>query len=134
MQERELTQRIIEAAQETKAEEIVLFNMDSRSPFTDFVIICTGRSQAHVRGIADNIEAALKEVGQRALAQEGYQEGSWVLMDFNIAIVHIFHPETRAYYNLEELLQDYPREDIAEDGTARQVDPTPTRNTAAAQS
>jgi len=115
MQEMEVNQRVIQAAQETKALGIVLFDMDHRSPFTDYVIICSGRSQAHVRGIADNIESALRDAGVKLSALEGQQEGSWVLMDFDTVIVHVFHPETRTYYNIEELLSGYPRQDFASD-------------------
>ena len=127
MQEQELIQRIVEIAQDTKAEGIVLFDMDKRSPFTDYVIVCSGRSQAHVRGIADNIEFALKQANVPATAIEGQQEGSWVLMDFSNVIVHIFHPETRTYYNLEELLQDYPRKDYdsGEDHAQGKISSTP---------
>ena len=115
MQEQEVNQRVIQAAQETKAREIILIDMENRSPFTDYVLICSGRSQAHVRGIADNIESSLREAGIRVSAQEGHQEGSWVLMDFGTVIVHVFHPETRSFYNLEELLADYPRQDFPSD-------------------
>jgi ribosome-associated protein len=108
MRERERIERIIAAAQETKAEEILLFDMQSRSPITDFVMICSGRSQAHVRGISDQIEQSLREAGVRCLSVEGYQEGSWVLMDYGLVIIHVFHPETRVYYDLESLLKSYP--------------------------
>ena len=119
MQEQEVSQRVIQAAQETKAREIVLFDMDNRSPFTDYVMICSGRSQAHVRGIAVNIESALKEAGIRLSALEGHQEGSWILMDFGDVIVHVFHPETRTFYDLEELLADYPRQDFPSEDDAQ---------------
>lgn len=110
MQDRERVARIIQAAQETKAEDILVFDMENRSPITDYVLICSGRSQAHVRGIAERIETDLKKEGVRYNSMEGYQEGSWVLMDFDVLLVHIFHPETRLYYDLESLLEDYPSE------------------------
>lgn len=101
-------QRIVAAAQDTKAEDIVVFDMERRSPITDYVLICSGRSQAHVRGIAERIASALREAGIRASSQEGEQEGSWVLLDYDVALVHVFHPETRGYYDLESLLAGYP--------------------------
>ncbi len=110
MQERERVARIIQAAQETKAEDILVFDMDSRSPITDYVLVCSGRSQAHVRGISDMIEQSLREDGVRCGAVEGYQEGSWVLMDYGVVIVHVFHPETRTYYDLESLFESFPRQ------------------------
>jgi ribosome-associated protein len=116
MEERERVERAIAAAQETKAEDIVLFDMDNRSPITDFVLICSGRSQAHVRGICERIEAALRKAGHRPSSLEGVQEGSWVLMDYDVLLVHVFHPDTRAYYDLEGLLQGFPSERIAAAG------------------
>ena len=110
MQDRECIERVVAAAQETKAEDILLFDMENRSAITDYVMICSGRSQAHVRGISDRIEEGLREAGVRCSSIEGHQEGSWVLMDYGLLIVHIFHPETRVYYDLEELLKGYPCE------------------------
>ena len=107
MRDIELAERIVDAAQQTKAESILLYDLQNRSPITDYIIICSGRSQAHVRGIANRIEEDLRVAGVRTDFIEGYQEGSWVLMDFGIVIVHIFHPETRAYYDLESLLEDH---------------------------
>ena len=112
MEDRERVELVITAARDTKAEEMLLVDMDQRSTLTDFVLICSGRSQAHVRGITDRIEEAMRKAGYRALSTEGYAEGSWVLMDYDVLLVHVFHPETRAYYDLEGLLQDFPSERI----------------------
>ncbi len=106
-QEKEQINRIVAAAHETKAEDILLFDMENRSSITDYVLICSGRSQGHVRGIADKIEETLREAGVRCTSMEGYQEGSWVLLDYGLMIVHVFHPETRLYYDLEELFKEF---------------------------
>jgi ribosome-associated protein len=126
MEERERLQVVITAARETKAEDMLLFDMENRSPITDYVLICTGRSQAHVRGIADRIEEGMKRAGLRCNTVEGYTEGSWVLMDYDVLLVHVFHPETRAYYDLEDLLKDFPCERIGSD----LPDPSPNRGDA----
>ena len=110
MQDRGIAERIVRAAQETKAEDILLYDLQQPSAITDYIVICSGRSQAHVRGIADNIDLKLKKAGVRSSSMEGHSEGSWVLLDFDVVIVHIFHPETRAYYDLEGLLANYPCE------------------------
>jgi ribosome-associated protein len=115
MEERERVEVAIAAARQTKAEEMLLFDMDNRSSITDFVLLCSGRSQAHVRGICERIEEAMRKAGYRCTTMEGLQEGSWVLMDYDVLLVHVFHPDTRAYYDLEGLLQDYPSERIAGD-------------------
>ena len=113
MNERERLKVILTAAEDTKAEEIQVFDMDNRSPITDYVVLCNGRSQGHVRGIAEKIEQAMKKHGLRSQTVEGLQEGSWVLLDFDVVLIHVFHPETRAYYDLDTLLADYPRMDTA---------------------
>jgi ribosome-associated protein len=113
MEERETALEIVAAAQETKAEDLLLFDMERQSPITDFVLICSGRSQGHARGICDRIEARLKKLGVRPQSVEGYQEGSWILLDYHVVIVHIFHPETRRYYDLESLLDAFRSETFA---------------------
>jgi len=112
MEDRERVELAITAARETKAEDLVLFDMDQRSSLTDYMLICSGRSQAHVRGISDRIEEAMRAAGYRSQSTEGYAEGSWVLLDFDVLLVHVFHPETRSYYDLEGLLEDFPSERI----------------------
>ena len=116
MEERQRIEQVIAAAQETKAEDVLLFDMDNRSSITDYVVVCSGRSQAHVRGISDRIEEAMRQAGHRCSSMEGYQEGSWVLLDFDVVLVHVFHPDTRAYYDLEGLLKDFPSERFDSDG------------------
>jgi len=100
--------QIVGFAQDTKAEDILVFDMEQRSAITDYVVVCSGRSQAHVRGIGERIESGLRERGIRCSSEEGEQEGSWLLLDYDFVIVHVFHPETRAYYDLESLLAGFP--------------------------
>ena len=101
---------LVQAAQAVKAEAIVLLNVNGQSSITDYVLICQGRSQGHVKGIADRIKEELSKNRIKPLCIEGYMEGSWILMDYEDVIVHIFHPETRAYYKLEELHKNAPVE------------------------
>ena len=110
MQDRERAHLMITAAQDLKAEGILLYDLQNRSTVTDFIVICSGRSQAHVKGISDKIEERLKEHGFSPRGIEGYSEGSWVLLDYDVVIVHIFHPETRTYYDLEDLFRSFPHE------------------------
>lgn len=111
--ERQLASHIVDAALELKAEAVVLFDMQRQSSITDYVVLCSGRSQGHVRGIADKIEQQLKLRQVRPLSVEGYTEGSWVVLDYGDVIAHVFHPETRQHYDLESLLKSFPREAFA---------------------
>ena len=115
MKEKERVEKALHAIGETRGEDVLLFDMENRSSITDFVLICTGRSQAHVRGIADRIEQEFRLAGVRPSSVEGHQEGSWILMDYDLLLVHVFHPETRAFYDLEELLRGFPCQRLSED-------------------
>lgn len=123
MEERARVEMALHAVRDTKGEDVVVYDMENRSSITDYVLICSGRSQAHVRGIADRILEHLRTAGLRHGSMEGYQEGSWVLLDYGIMLIHVFHPDTRAYYDLEGLLQDHPCERFssAPDGGAISV-------------
>ena len=110
MNEKQKAKELVRVVQDVKAEEIILFDVNGKSSITDFILICQGRSQGHVKGIADRVQEAFNKIAIKPLCVEGYSEGSWVLIDYDQVIVHIFHPETRAYYNLEGLHQNAPME------------------------
>jgi ribosome-associated protein len=104
---------IIEAALERKAEEPVVLDMRKLTAYADTFVILSGRSDRQVRSIADAIVHALKSNGEQPLGVEGLDDGNWVLIDCNDAIVHVFDPETRERYDLERLWRDAPRLDLA---------------------
>ena len=106
--ERALIKRILELLEDAKAEEIVLIDAQHRSSLADYLLICEGRSQLHCRGIAENVEHNLKREGEASLGIEGEREGNWVLLDYGNIILHVFHPEIRKYYRLEELYEQGP--------------------------
>ena len=97
---------IADAALDRKAEEVVALDVRKVASFADTFVLATGRSDRQVRAIADGIRDALSNEGEKALGVEGYDEGRWVLMDFGDAIVHIFQPDVRKYYDLERLWND----------------------------
>ena len=101
--ERELIKKILELLQDSKAEEIVLIDVRKNSNLADYLFICEGRSQLHCKGIAENVVFRLKNKGEIHLGIEGELEGNWVLLDYGNIIIHVFHPEIRKYYKLEEL-------------------------------
>lgn len=109
---------IVHLIQEVKGKQIIMFDVQGQSSITDFVITCEGNSQAHVRGIADKVEENLKKLSVRNNGVEGYSEGSWILMDYDEVIVHIFHPETRNYYRLEEIHSSCPTETYEDEEAA----------------
>lgn len=77
--------------------------------FTDFFVICTGRSDRQVKAIHDAIHAGMKSKhGLLPARVEGLTQANWVLMDYLDVVVHVFTPETRAYYRLEQLWGEAP--------------------------
>tara|TARA_B100000945_G_C19941080_1_gene393996 strand:+ start:13 stop:474 length:462 start_codon:yes stop_codon:yes gene_type:complete len=98
-----LAKQILELLQNSKAEEIVLIDVRYKSNLADYLFICEGRSHLHCRGIAENVVFQLKHQKVIHLGTEGELEGNWVLLDYGNILIHVFHPEIRKYYNLEEL-------------------------------
>ena len=96
------------AADEIKAVDILIMDMQDVTIITDYFVICTGRSGIQVQAIADRIEEKTEEAGIRVNHREGYQEAKWVLMDYGAIIVHVFQEEDRAFFDLERLWADAP--------------------------
>ena len=109
--DRGLAIKILELLQDSKAEKIVLIDVRESSNLADYMFICEGRSQLHCRGIAENIVFGLKQQGDIHFGIEGELEGNWVLLDYGNIILHVFHPEIRKYYNLEELYAPHQLKD-----------------------
>ena len=99
----------VKAAIEKKAFDLVLLQMKSVTSFTDYFLVCSGKSDRQVQAIAQAIEEGLKKEGIRPLGQEGNAEGRWILMDYEDVVVHIFLEPVRAFYDLEGLWIDAPR-------------------------
>lgn len=99
----------VEALDDRKAQQIVTLDLRGLSDATDFFILASGTSDAHVRGVADLVIERLAERGLHPHHVEGLPAGRWVLLDFVDFVVHVFHPETRAFYQLERLWSDAPR-------------------------
>lgn len=108
---------IIDCITDIKGKKIVLLDLRALDDApADFFVICEGDSTTQVRGIAGNIERRLKD--ERKLHPghvEGLQHAKWVCMDYFDTIVHIFYPETRRFYDLEQLWSDAERTVIESD-------------------
>jgi ribosome-associated protein len=100
---------VLRAADDLKAREMVALDLRGLNDATDWFVIASGTSDAHVRGIAQAVLQRLDAAGVRAHHVEGLQTGRWVLLDFVDVVVHLFHPEARAFYQLERLWNDAPR-------------------------
>ncbi len=98
----ELAYKIAEAADDKKAQDIVLLKVDEVSYLTDYFVLITGFSKPQLRAICDSIEQkVLASLGREPVRIEGKTDARWVLIDYGEVIVHVFLPEEREFYNLE---------------------------------
>ena len=102
----------LKAAIEKKAQDPILLELRGIASFTDYFLLCSGKSDRQVQAIAEGIEEALKKKGIRPLGQEGIREGKWILLDYEDLVVHIFLEPVRKFYDLEGLWIDAPRLDL----------------------
>ncbi len=102
----------LKAAIEKKAQDPVLLELKGITSFTDYFLLCSGKSDRQVQAIAQGIEETLRKRGIRPLGQEGTQEGKWILIDYEDVVVHIFLEPVRRFYDLEGLWIEAPRIDL----------------------
>lgn len=95
--------RAVAAAEDKKAEEIVVLDLRKADGFTDFFVICSGTNPRQIRAIADSVMESLRLEDVRPAHIEGYDRSEWILLDYFDFVVHIFGPETRLFYGLERL-------------------------------
>jgi ribosome-associated protein len=109
-----LVERIARIAEDKLARDIVILDMDSVVGYTDYFLICSGNTSRQTQAIADEIELRLKRE-DRLLPHrgEGRQEGNWILLDYVDVVVHVFTPEARAFYRLEQLWGQVPARQFA---------------------
>ncbi len=98
-----LSQAIFDSLEDAKAENIVSIDLTGKTTIADRMIIASGRSSTHVGAIADRVVKACREAGFPTPKIEGMPVCDWVLLDARDAIVHIFRPDVRQFYNLEKI-------------------------------
>jgi ribosome-associated protein len=105
----EQARRIAAHAQEKLAEDVVILDMRPVCTYTDFFVVCTGRNPRQTAAIWDEVHTRMKqEDGLVPRSVDGVQEGTWILADFLDVVLHVFTPEAREYYRLDELWGDVP--------------------------
>ena len=109
----EITLSVAGFASDAKAEEIIQLDLRGLTSVADYFLICTGRSDRQVKAIHDRIHLGMKnERGTMPTRVDGATQAQWVLMDYGDVIVHIFTPEMRDFYRLEQLWGEAPSEKI----------------------
>jgi ribosome-associated protein len=99
---------VLEALQDIKGRDIVVFNTARMPSMFERVVIASGDSNRQLKALADNVQDRVRENGGRVYGVEGERGGEWLLVDLGDVVVHIMHPTVRDFYNLEEVWGDKP--------------------------
>ena len=91
------------AASEKKAWDSVVIDVRDQTDIADYFVICEGETDRQVRAIADGMVDAAKTKELKPLAVDGYEDATWILLDFDSVLAHVFLPGERSYYDLESL-------------------------------
>jgi ribosome-associated protein len=98
-----------EVALDKKAEDVLLLDVRKVSSVADFMLICSGNSEPQLKAIAEAITIKLREAGVRSSRHSGVASSRWLVLDYGDVLVHVFHPELRQKYALEQLWGDAKR-------------------------
>jgi len=107
--------KAVRAALDKKAQDVVVLDLRHTPAFTDYFVLCTGLNARQVKAISDAIEESLRAAKVRPSHIEGYERAEWVLMDYFTFVVHVFTPQTRAFYALDRLWGDAERIEVSDE-------------------
>ncbi len=96
----------VRAAFEKQAERLIIYNLAGQGAFSDYIVVCQGRSDRQVRAIEEAILAVAGELDEKPMGVEGGQLRHWVLIDFATVVFNIFYEPVRDYYDLDSLWSD----------------------------
>lgn len=111
-----MTTLAIKALEDKKGNDIRVIDIQDVSIIADYFIIASGSNRNQVQTMADNVEEVLGRAGYEPRQLEGYGTATWILMDYNDIIVHIFSEEDRLFYDLERIWRDGKNVDIDQFG------------------
>ena len=105
----------IEACEDRKAEALEVYDLRGQSILADYLVICSGNSMPHLRAIYNGVLKSMKDHQILPKSTEGTPESKWILLDFVDILVHVFHPDSREFYRIEDLMEPerkiYPEAD-----------------------
>ena len=110
----EQARRIAALVQEKLARDVVILDMQPVCAYTDYFVVCSGQNSRQTKSIVDEVRYGLKHGEQRILPRtvEGEREGNWIVADYLDVVLHVFTPEAREFYRLEDLWDDVPHESV----------------------
>ena len=111
MEVKKIKKLIENTLNKNKANNVVIIDLKQKSYIADYMIVASGTSSRHLQSLSENILVELKKYGLNNCRIEGYESNDWKLVDAIDVIVHLFHPEKRAFYDLEKMWsEDLPKE------------------------
>jgi ribosome-associated protein len=109
----ELADRIARIASDRKAIDLVVVDLRGMVGYTDFFVVCTGNTERQTKAIHDAVYRELKdEMGLLPKRSEGLAEARWILLDYLDAVLHVFTPDAREFYRLDNLWGDAPKRTV----------------------
>lgn len=114
MQKTEKLEALLNWLAEKQAENIKVYNVSESSAYTDFIVVCEGSADLHNKAIANHLLDMAKEAKYRILGRSGLEFGLWILLDIGDVIVHIFLPEKREFYQIDQHFADLAANKIKE--------------------
>ena len=103
---KEIVKIAVEAMKDKKASDVKILDISKISVIADYFIIADGNNGNQIQAIVDNIQEKLHEAGVKEPGVEGYNTATWVLLDYNDVIIHIFNKEDRLFYDLDRIWRD----------------------------
>ena len=113
-----LARRIAEIADDKKATDVVALDVRKLVGYTDFLVIATARNERQAKAIHDELQRALRDEGMKPARVEGEREAEWILLDYLDCVVHVFTPELRERYRLEQLWGEAEKIELGLEGEA----------------
>ena len=106
------------AAAAKQATDVTILDVQGLIVITDYFVICSGQTDRQVKTIVEEVEKAVRDLGEKPVRREGEADSRWVLLDYVDVVVHVFAEEEREYYDLERLWRDAPRVELDDRGQA----------------
>ncbi len=100
---------IARLSEDFRGQDTVILDLTGITPICDYFVLTTGTSRRQMHALANEANRTLREAGSQRLGLEGYENSTWIVEDYGDVVLHIFTPETRAMYDLENLWADAPR-------------------------
>jgi ribosome-associated protein len=106
---REIAVTAARAAAAKQAADVTILDVHGLIVITDYFVICSGQTDRQIKTLVEEVEKAVRDIGEKPIRREGDADSGWVLLDYIDVVVHVFAQEEREYYDLERLWRDAPR-------------------------